>query len=94
LDTNIVREFFEDSKLSFVDSELMQWLIWVKPWSVSPYALINNQEKNISVIFDSSLIWKDIWLHPLQNDNTIVSNFENIKKYLIHLWFDIHVLEL
>jgi hypothetical protein len=24
LDTNIVREFFEDSKLSFVDSELMQ----------------------------------------------------------------------
>lgn len=94
LDVNKIREFFWDTKMSFVDSDSMMWLINVKPGSVSPYALINNEQKNIVVVFDAELVWKNVWLHPLQNDNTVVTSFENVVKYLDHLWFEVHTLEL
>lgn len=88
LDTNIVRNYFEDSKMSFVEAEKMHELIWVYPGSVSPYALINNAEKNIKVVFCSTLKEKNIWLHPLQNDNTIVSSVQDVLKFLDFMGFE------
>lgn len=88
LDTNIIREYFQDTKLSFVSEEKMIELIWIKPWSVSPYALVNNSEKNIKIIFDEDLKNEIIGLHPLQNDNTVVTWMDNILKFLEHLEFE------
>ncbi len=87
LDVNIIRSFFDDTKLSFVSTEKMQELIKLTPWSVSPYALINNEEKNIKLLFDLELKWELIWFHPLRNDNTIVSKMEDVEKFLENLGF-------
>lgn len=72
LDTNIVRAIYDDSKMSFVDEETMMQKIGLRPGSVSPFALINNLERDIRVVFDSELQDKLVGFHPLQNDNTIV----------------------
>lgn len=88
LDTNKVREAFDDSKMSFVEEEIMLEKIWLKPWSVSPFALINNNEKDIKVVFDSDLKWVLIWFHPLQNDNTVVLEMNDIEIFLNELWFE------
>jgi Ala-tRNA(Pro) deacylase len=85
LDTNIIRAIFDDSKMSFASEERMLEKIGLKPGSVSPFALINNTDKDIRVVFDSELKDELIGFHPLQNDNTIVLNMIDVQKLLGNL---------
>lgn len=94
LDTNIIRDFFWDSKMSFASAERMMEKIWLKPGSVSPFALINNVDHDIKVVFDAELEWKLIWFHPLQNDNTVVLTMPEVEIFLSSIWFVSNYLEL
>lgn len=94
LDSNIIRKYFWENKISFASEELMIEKIWVKPGHVSPFAMINNKQKDITVVFDTSLKWSEIWIHPLQNDNTIVIKIENICKFLENLGWNYCFVEL
>lgn len=82
LDTNIIRSIFDDSKMSFASEERMMEKIWLKPGSVSPFALINNTDKDIRVVFDSILKDELVGFHPLQNDNTVVLNMISVEHFL------------
>lgn len=94
LDSNIIRKYFWENKISFVSEELMVEKIWVRPGHVSPFAMINNIEKDITVVFDKSLEWSEIWIHPLQNDNTIVIKIEDISKFLENLEVNFCFIEI
>lgn len=94
LDTNLIRAIFDDSKMSFVDEEQMIEKIWLRPWSVSPFALINNAEKDIKVVFEQSFKDMLIWFHPLQNDNTVVLNMSDIEIFLENIWIEFVYTEL
>lgn len=94
LDTNLIRDRFEDTKMSFASPERMMEKIWLKPGSVSPFALINNLEKDIRVVFDKDLEGELIWFHPLQNDNTVVLKIEWVEIFLNELWFNHYYLNL
>lgn len=94
LDTNIIRWIFDDSKMSFTSEELMMEKIWLKPGSVSPFALVNNLEKDIKVVFDSELKDALIWFHPLQNDNTVVLEMTDVEHFLENLGFSFIFHEL
>ncbi len=85
LDTNIIRSIFDDSKMSFASPERMMDKIWLKPGSVSPFALVNNQQRDIKVVFDQELQWKQVGFHPLQNDNTIVLQMRAVEHFLKNL---------
>lgn len=85
LDTNIIRSIFDDSKMSFASPERMMEKIWLKPGSVSPFALVNNIERDIRVVFDSVLQNELIGFHPLQNDNTVVLNMQSVEHFLENL---------
>lgn len=86
LETNKIREIFNDSKMSFVCEEIMIQKIWLKPGSVSPFAIINNLQKDIKVVFDLELKDSVVWFHPWQNDNTTVINMKDMEKFLNYLW--------
>mgnify|MGYP003683044035 CR=1 FL=1 len=94
LDWNIIRKYFWENKISFVSEELMIEKIWVKPGHVSPFATINNVEKDITVIFNRSLEWSEIWIHPLQNDNTIVIKIEDISQFLDNIAINYCFIEI
>lgn len=85
LDTNIIRSIFDDSKMSFASEERMMEKIGLKPGSVSPFALINNEQRDIRVVFDADLKDERIWFHPLQNDNTVVLGMESVEHFLENL---------
>lgn len=85
LDTNIVRAIYDDSKMSFASEERMMEKIGLKPGSVSPFALVNNLERDIRVVFDSELQDKLVGFHPLQNDNTVVLEMWELEKFLENL---------
>lgn len=85
LDTNIIRAIFDDSKMSFASEERMMEKIGLKPGSVSPFALINNEGRDIRVVFDSILKDELIGFHPLRNDNTVVLNMVSVEHFLENL---------
>lgn len=87
LQTNVIRNIFDDSKISFLEEEVMMNKIWLRPGSVSPFALINNLEKDIRVVIDEDLKNEIIWLHPLQNTDTTVLDMKDLEKFLDHIWF-------
>lgn len=93
LDTNIVRAHFGDSKMSFASEEEMMQKILLKPWSVSPFALINNSVNDVIVVFEKALQNKVIWLHPLQNDNTTVLDINDLLIFLDNIWSQYNFLE-
>jgi Ala-tRNA(Pro) deacylase len=68
-----------DKKCSFVSPELMQQSIGVLPGSVSPFALLNNTERNIFLCIHDSLRDKKIGFHPLRNTGTIVVNMSDLE---------------
>ncbi len=86
LDTNIIRAIFHDSKMSFASEERMLEKIWVKPGSVSPFALIHNKEKDIKLVIDAELRAKEVWFHPLENDNTVVLDMIDLDIFLDEIW--------
>ncbi len=94
LDTNIIRSLFDESKLSFASPERMMEKIWLKPGSVSPFALINDEERDIKVVFDQSLKDGLVWFHPLQNDNTIVLEMKSVEHFLENIGSQFHYHEL
>ncbi|MFA5917468.1 MAG: YbaK/EbsC family protein [Candidatus Gracilibacteria bacterium] len=88
LETNKIREIFDDSKMSFLEEELMMEKICLKPGSVSPFALINNKDKDIKVVFEKNLKGALIGFHPLQNDNTVVLQMDDVERFLKNLGFE------
>ena len=94
LDSKQLRTILWENKLSFASEERMVDKIWVRPWHVSPFANINDEERNIKVIFDEELKGELVWFHPWQNDNTVVLNNDWVEKYLEHLGVDFMYLEL
>jgi len=94
LDTNIIRSIFDDTKMSFASPERMMEKIGLKPWSVSPFALIHNADRDIRVVFDSLLKDELVGFHPLQNDNTIVLNMKSVEHFLENIWIEYVYSEL
>lgn len=94
LDTNIIRAMFDESKLSFASPERMMEKIWLAPWSVSPFALINNTDNDIRVVFDADIKDELVWFHPLQNDNTIALQMLSVERFLDNIWNEFHYHEM
>lgn len=94
LDTKKIQKFFWEKKISFAKNEKILELIWVEIGHISPFALINNLEKNIKIVFDSGIKSKKVWFHPLRNDKTVVLNMDFVEKFLQNLWFWFYYLDL
>lgn len=58
-------------RLSFGKPELMREVLGVEPGSVTPFALINDKEQQVSVILDTAMMACDpLNFHPLENTAT------------------------
>ena len=58
--------------LSFGSPEYLYEKLGVKPGSVSPYALVNNNDKDVSFYLDISILEFELCnFHPLDNTKTI-----------------------
>ena len=94
LDSNNLRKTLWENKLSFASEERMVEKIWVRPGHVSPFANINDEDRNIIVLFDRALKWEVVWFHPGQNDNTVVLNNDGVEKFLEEIRVEYRYFEL
>ena len=88
LDVKNLQKLLWEAKLSFASEEYILQEIWVKIWHISPFALINNEKKDLKIIFDLELKWVDLGFHPLRNDKTIVLNMNDMEKFLEKINFE------
>ena len=69
------------TRLSFASPERMDKYLGVAQGSVSPLCILNDENHEVIVAFDQSLMGKDrIGVHPLENTATIFMPFKDIKK--------------
>ena len=74
------------ARLSFGSPELMREALGVAPGSVTPFALINDRERRVSLVLDAALLrTSPINFHPLSNDATTAISTEGFLKFLSSL---------
>ena len=88
LDVKNLQKLLWEAKLSFASEEYILQEVWVKIGHISPFALINNEKKDLKIIFDLELKWVDLGFHPLRNDKTIVLNMNDMEKFLEKINFE------
>ena len=70
--------------LSFAKPEYLMEYLGVKPGSVSPFGLLNDEDNKVSFYLDSDLNKGDkINFHPLINTSTITLNTQEFIKFMI-----------
>lgn len=83
------------ARLSFGKPELLAELLGVVPGSVTPFGVINDTEKRITVILDSALLrHEELNFHPLQNVATTTIGRDDFVAFLRHAGHPPQVLAL
>ena len=81
IDMNKLAILLGSTRLSFASLERMDKYLGVKQGSVSPLCVLNDENHEVFVAFDQSLMGEErIGVHPLENTATIFMPFKDIKK--------------
>ena len=95
LDLKKLESLLGESRLSFASPERMMRYLKITPGSVSPFGLINDLDKVVTMIIDSELLTQDeLALHPNINTQTLVLKTEDFKKFLTWTGSRVLVLDL
>lgn len=77
-----LREKISSRPLSFANEEALEELLALQKGHVTPLGVLNNAQKNVTVVFDSSLRGQKIGIHPLENTATVFLAFEDVVKLI------------
>lgn len=81
-----IAEKIGSTKLSFASNERLMKYLKLTPGSVTPLAIINDEENAVEVIFDEELKnEKLLGVHPCVNTSTVLITPENLEKYVKEL---------
>lgn len=73
----------KEDRLSFASPERLSRYLGLKPGAVSPFGLINDREKAVTVVIDEELLaFKYLNFHPNTNTATLTVNTDDFKKFL------------
>lgn len=82
-------------KLRFADANLLMQHLGIMPGSVTPFALINDEQQKVQLVLDKSILsFEIINAHPLENDATIGISIGDFKKFLTVLGYRPLILDL
>ncbi|MDD7305798.1 MAG: YbaK/EbsC family protein [Peptoniphilaceae bacterium] len=98
VDTQVsMKEFdtiLEEKNIHFSSPDKMYNKIGLKPGSVSVFGLLNNEEKDVEVIFDKALFAQEkCCFHVGDNTRTGIFYGEDIKNFVKDLGYDYKILD-
>ncbi len=86
IDLKLLAENINVGRLSFGSHERLMENLGVLPGAVSPFAMINGVKNNVSIYLDGQLkSYKNIFAHPLENNQTLKITFDQLEKFFIKL---------
>ena len=70
-------------RFSFGSAELMRELLGIEPGSVTPFAVINDAARRVTVVLDAAMMAQEVLnFHPLVNTGTTTISREGLLKFL------------
>ena len=79
IELKTLHEKIGSTKLSFASAERLEKYLGVQQGCVSPLGILNDDVRNVTVIFDSVLLGEaQVGVHPNDNTATIWLSFENL----------------
>ena len=77
------RQLGASGRFSFGSAELMRELLGVEPGSVTPFAVINDTARRVTVVLDAAMMAHEtLNFHPLVNTGTTTISREGLLKFL------------
>jgi Ala-tRNA(Pro) deacylase len=77
------------ARLSFGSPERLFAVLGVRPGSVSPFALINDHERSVTLVLDAAFVKAEILnFHPLSNDATTAISAADFMTFVRNLGYD------
>jgi len=85
IDLKQLRKKIGSAHLSFAKPDLLLDVLGVHPGSVTPFALINDPEKRVTLILDSHMMAHDLLnYHPLSNEMTTTLKTQDFRRFIEH----------
>jgi len=82
-------------RFSFGKADLLAEVLGVTPGSVTPFALINDSARRVTVVVDSELLKSDeVNFHPLENNATTRIATADLMRFIEACGHEIHIFPL
>jgi len=86
IDLKVLRSILGTGRLSFGSVDRLFKTLGVRPGAVTPLAMINGVNSNVSLFLDSDLKkFKRLYVHPLVNDRTLGIELFGLEKFFQHI---------
>ena len=95
LDMDVFKDIVEEKQIKMASAETLNDKMMLPPGVVSPFGLLNNEDKNIHVYVDQEIVSEErMSFHPNTNEKTIFVNTEDLFTFLKAIGYEPHVIEL
>lgn len=95
VDLKKLSEQIGSTPLSFASEERLYKHLELKPGSVTPLGLINNQDKKVKVVIDKDLAkLNKIGVHPNVNTATVILSFKDLQKFIDWCGNEVQCIEI
>lgn len=95
MDIHAIEKQLHQGKLSFASPERLMRFLGVLPGSVTPFGLINDTDRHVTVFIDKNLAEAElVSFHPCVNTASLVVKRTDLEKFLNHLGNQWQWLEL
>ncbi|MDQ0325455.1 Ala-tRNA(Pro) deacylase [Rhodopseudomonas julia] len=83
IDMKTLHKRLGSARLSFGKPELLEELLGVRPGSVTPFSVINDETQRVTLVLDEALLSYDVLnFHPLENTATTKIGREDLFTFL------------
>ena len=95
LDMDVFKDIVEEKQIKMASAETLNNKMMLPPGVVSPFGLLNNEDKDIHVYVDQEIVSEErMSFHPNTNEKTIFVNTEDLFTFLKAIGYEPHVIEL
>lgn len=95
LDMDVFKDIVEEKQIKMASAETLNDKMMLPPGVVSPFGLLNNEDKDIQVYVDQEIVSEErMSFHPNTNEKTIFVKTEDLFTFLKAIGYEPHVIKL
>ena len=95
LDMNKFKEIVSEKQMKMASEEALKEKLGIEPGMVSPFGLLNNDEKDVKIYMDKEIIIERIMtFHPNDNTKTLFITTKDLFKYFENIGYELNIIEL
>lgn len=95
LDMDVFKDIVEEKQIKMALAETLNDKMMLPPGVVSPFGLLNNEDKNIYVYFEQEIISEErMSFHPNTNEKTIFIQTKDLFTFLKAIGYEPQVIKL